>query len=126
MKSTSYWLLQSILEEIAGDKKSLFAFGASIGTKIAEEMALKALPEETVSLVCYTSQVLDEYFECTLQTAQENGEVHIRINEELPADRLADKAEIIAGIITAVVGRVQNKRVRAKTYGAQAKIVVTE
>ncbi|OAG32400.1 hypothetical protein NEIG_01717 [Nematocida sp. ERTm5] len=125
MKTSVYWLLLTILEEIETEKKNPFGFGMILGTKLAEELALNELPEDTLYLAEYAIDAFNAYFECTLDRFHENNELHVFVKEESIKNVSKEIMELVAGTVTAIVERIQNKRIRIKTYPANCQMIIS-
>ncbi|KAH9385705.1 uncharacterized protein NEMAJ01_0601 [Nematocida major] len=127
MKDISYWILLSVFEELRGNKRDIYRFGACLGVKIAEEISYQEISQDTLMHTLQSlTPTLEEYLQCCLQCAEENGEVRMHVKETSMLERAAEKVEIVAGAVSAAVERLRGKKVRVKTYAAKSLIVLSD
>lgn len=125
MKGSVYWLLLAILEEFKGNKEDVHQFGMSLGVKLAEELSYNVLPSETLSeSVRSLLPAVEQYLECSLQYTEKNKEIRICVIEEHMKEVLENKIEMVAGILLSAIERLQNRRIKIKTYLADSLILI--
>lgn len=119
-----YWLLLSVLEEFKGDKKEIREFGAKLGYKLAEELSFAPIPLDTlIGLVAYSLPSIGQCIDHKLQCTEETDEIRVSFIQEAEAIS-EDKMEMASGILSAIIERILNRRIRIKSYYPSALLIV--
>ncbi|KAI5190812.1 hypothetical protein NEMIN01_1214 [Nematocida minor] len=125
MRSYAYWLLLSVLEELKGNKKDIQQFGAKLGIKIAEELSYNELPQDSlVAFIRHILPTISKYMDSQIDCTEEKKEISIHVGKEDSDGMQEEKLEMLSGVLSAVVERVLNIKIKVKTYAPSSLLII--